>query len=128
MELDLGSSASAWFRLLIAALAVWRLTHLLAREDGPWDLVARLRRRLGEGFWGKLMDCPKCLSVWLAAPFAFFVGGRPMELLVVWLALSGVAVLLEQQIPEPLIFESETQDELLRSESDERDRSAGDRD
>ena len=118
MELDLGSSVDAWFRFVIGALAVWRLTHLLAREDGPWDLVARFRRRLGDGLWGKLIDCFKCLSIWVAAPFAFFVGGHPLEMLVAWLALSGAAILLEEQIKEPLIIEPETEHELLRSESE----------
>ena len=36
-------------RLVLAALAVWRLTHLLAEEDGPWGLVARLRGLAGRG-------------------------------------------------------------------------------
>lgn len=134
MELELGSSAAAWFRFLVAALAVWRLTHLLAREDGPWDLVARLRRRLGRSFWGRLMDCVKCLSVWVALPFAFFVGGSPLELLVVWLALSGAAILLEQQIPEPLLIESplsiesEGEEELTPPEPIEGERRAGSED
>jgi len=121
MELVLGSSASAWFRFLVAALAVWRLTHLLAREDGPWDLVVRLRRRLGHGFWGKLIDCFQCLSLWVALPFSVFVGGQVPEMLVSWLALSGAAILLEQQVTEPLMIESENPYELLRPESDERD-------
>ena len=32
-----------WARLVLAVLATWRLTHLLAREDGPADLLVRLR-------------------------------------------------------------------------------------
>ncbi len=128
MDFELGSSASDWFRFLVAALAVWRLTHLLAREDGPWDLVVRLRRRLGDGFWGRLTDCFQCLSVWVAVPFSFFVGGRASEVAVSWLALSGAAILLEQQVNEPLIIESEDRHELLWSESDEReDRTAEER-
>lgn len=84
-----------WFRFLLATLAVWRITHLLVHEDGPWDLGARLREQLGPSFWGRLMDCFKCLSVWIAVPFAWFVGGGWIQELVVWLALSGAAILLE---------------------------------
>ena len=36
------------FRFLLAALATWRLAFLLAREDGPWHIFARLRNRLGK--------------------------------------------------------------------------------
>ena len=42
---------------LLAALATWRVTHLLASEDGPADVILRFRVRLGNTFAGKLMDC-----------------------------------------------------------------------
>jgi hypothetical protein len=86
----------AWLRFALAVLAVWRVTHLLAAEDGPWNAVARLRARLGAGPLGRLMDCFYCLSVWVAAPFALFVAWRPPDLVVAWLALSGGACLLER--------------------------------
>ncbi len=105
-----------WLSFLLSALAVWRITHLLTREDGPWKLIARLRRRLGESFWGQLMDCFKCLSMWVAIPFVFFVGGHWIEKIVAWLALSGVAILLEEQTTGPLILEGGASDELLRGE------------
>ena len=91
--------------LLVAALAVWRLTHLLVAEDGPWHLVVRLRRRAGDGFWGELLDCFYCLSTWVAAPFAllFAVPGpgagwpaRGLAWFLAWLALSAAAILLER--------------------------------
>jgi hypothetical protein len=51
-----------FYRLLLGILAVWRITHLLNAEDGPWEVVVRLRRIAGEGFWGQLLDCFYCLS------------------------------------------------------------------
>ena len=103
-----------WFRFLLATLAVWRITHLLVHEDGPWGLVARLREQLGQSFWGRLMDCFKCLSVWTAVPFAWFVGGGWIQGVVVWLALSGAAILLEGRPREPVFPEGGEQDGLLR--------------
>jgi hypothetical protein len=83
--------------LLVAAiLATWRLTHLVAAEDGPWDVVARLRRRAGAGFWGRLMDCFYCLSLWIAFPVAWLVGDDWRSRLIAWPALSGGAILLER--------------------------------
>lgn len=83
-------------RFVLAALATWRVTHLLAEEDGPGDLVVRLRRRAGSSWAGDLLDCFYCLSIWVAAPFsAGLVRGRRLEP-VSWLALSGAACLLEQ--------------------------------
>jgi hypothetical protein len=75
---------------------VWRVTHLLQAEDGPWDIVVRLRRLAGSGFWGKLLDCFYCLSLWMAAPLALLLGRSWWERALLWLSLSAGASLLEQ--------------------------------
>lgn len=83
-------------RFALGALATWRLTHLLVEEDGPADVVVRLRARAGDGFTGQLMDCFYCLSMWVAAPVALTVTPRPRRAVATWLALSGAACLLER--------------------------------
>jgi hypothetical protein len=88
---------------VLAALATWRVSHLLAYEDGPADLLVKLRVALGDSFPGKLMDCFKCLSIWIAFPAALFVTRNPLPGLFVWLALSGAACLL-QGFREPAEF------------------------
>lgn len=102
------------FRFALSALAVWRVSFLVAREDGPWNSLTRLRRGLGRGALGKLFGCVKCLSVWVAIPFAFFVGGEWVERLVVWLALSGVASLIDEWTRPPFEWKEAPDDELLR--------------
>ena len=42
------------FKFVLAALAVWRVSFLVTREDGPWDALARFRRGLGRGVLGRL--------------------------------------------------------------------------
>jgi len=84
------------FRLLLGVLCVWRLTHLFQAEDGPWDVVVTLRRAAGEGFFGRLMDCFYCLSLWMAAPVAWVIGASPSERALMWLACSGGAILVER--------------------------------
>ena len=83
-----------WF--LLGVLAVWRITHLLQAEDGPWDLVIRLRKLAGNGFWGNLMDCFYCLSLWVALPIALLIGDSHVERFLLWMALSAAAILLER--------------------------------
>jgi hypothetical protein len=83
-------------RFALGALATWRLTHLVAEEDGPGDAVLRLRALLGSGPLGKLMDCFACSSIWVSAPVSLAVTHRRRELPLVWLALSGAACLLER--------------------------------
>jgi Protein of unknown function (DUF1360) len=89
-------SDDAGIRFGLAALATWRVTHLLANEDGPGDLIVRARARLGESRAGELMDCFQCLSLWVAAPLSLSAARRPREAVPLWLALSGAACLLER--------------------------------
>ncbi|HVP53835.1 MAG TPA: DUF1360 domain-containing protein [Candidatus Eisenbacteria bacterium] len=108
---------------VLAVLATWRVTHLLANEDGPADIIVRFRVLLGRSVVGKLMDCFNCLSLWVAALAAFFVTRRPLEWLFCWLALSGGACLLERIGQEPVVIQPMSQptegeiDDVLRSES-----------
>ena len=87
-------------RFVVGALATWRVTHLLVEEDGPGDMVVRLRQRAGDGWIGRAMDCFYCLSIWTAAPVAVAVARRPREAPLTWLALSGAACLLERATTE----------------------------
>jgi hypothetical protein len=83
----------AW-RFALCALAVWRIAHLLARENGPWNLIARLRATLGSGVLGRLMDCFYSLSFLISLPLAIWISSSGF--LVQWLALSAAACLLER--------------------------------
>ncbi len=96
------SMAADAFRFLLATLATWRITHLLVLEDGPWDLVVRLRYALGNSVAGRAMDCFFCTSFWVAAPFALWlVRATDPAIVVTWLALSGAAALLHERTPLP---------------------------
>ena len=113
----------------MAGLAVWRVTHLLAREDGPAGVIARLRAQAGSGQLGELMDCFDCLSIWVAAPFALLVARRPADRLMSLLALSGAACVLERitaEREEILDVSAETggQHGMLQQEADG-DRASG---
>jgi hypothetical protein len=110
-------------RFVLAVLATWRVTHLLASEDGPADIIVRFRALLGQSIVGKLMDCFNCLSLWIAALAALFVSRRPVEWLFCWLALSGGACLLERMGQEPVVIQPMSQpsegdiNNVLRSET-----------
>jgi len=82
--------------LLIASLCCWRVTHLLNAEDGPGDVLVHLRRACGDGFFGKLLDCFYCLSLWIAAPLAWVVSRDWREGVMMWLAISAGASLLQR--------------------------------
>jgi hypothetical protein len=83
-------------KYLIAVIVVWRLTHLISAEDGPFDLIFRLRKLAGNSFFGKLMDCFYCLSIWIGLGCALFAAENLMELIMLTLYYSGVSLLLER--------------------------------
>ena len=119
------SGDGAWLRFVVAALATWRVTHLLALEDGPFELLARMRAALGP--FGRLLDCFQCLSLWVAAPLALFVTTRASVWWCVWLALSAAACLVQRAVEPSVVVEpmpGGEPDVLLRSEA-RRDHGAG---
>ncbi len=90
------ASSSPEFLFALALLVTWRVTHLMSEEDGPGDIIVRLRSKLGDSTVGRAMDCFLCLSLWIAAPAALIVARDAATWGVEWIALSGAACLLER--------------------------------
>lgn len=105
-----------FYGLLIGILCVWRITHLLYGEDGPLDLFLRWRRWVGAGFWGSLLDCFYCLSLWVSVPFAWLIGHGWLERVLLWPALSAGAILLERcsTHTQPPVYFEENENVMLR--------------
>ncbi len=100
-----------FYWLVIGILGVWRITHLCVAEDGPWDCMVRLRGAVRPGFWRKLLNCFYCLSLWVAAPFAAWLGEDWVERLLLWPALSAGAILLDRATgTEPAVYREEPED------------------
>lgn len=74
--------------LLVLALACWRLTVLLARDQWPLGVGGWLRARL------PFLTCAYCASVWAAAGVLLVWQWLPMG--VYLLAVSGGAMLLHR--------------------------------
>ena len=106
--MTLGKPQMLLYRFLLGILFVWRITHLLNAEDGPGEVFVLLRRRVGDGFFGQLLDCFYCLSMWVAAPLAIFLGNKPSDRILLWPALSAGAILLERitnrQVSESQVY------------------------
>jgi hypothetical protein len=119
------------WRFALAVLAAWRVTHLLAKEDGPGDIIYKFRWWLGQSFLGRLMDCFNCMSLWISAPAALFVSLRLSEWFLTWLAISGAACLLERVTQERGVLPSSPDpsqgdlNHVLWSESRATDRPSG---
>ncbi|HNW97754.1 MAG TPA: DUF1360 domain-containing protein [Bacteroidales bacterium] len=86
-----------WYFFVLGVLSVWRITHLFNAEDGPFNIIFLFRKSILKiKFLNDLFSCFYCLSVWVAAPFAFFIGESHKEIFLLWLALSGLSIILEK--------------------------------
>jgi hypothetical protein len=90
-------------------LAVWRISSLLAREEGPFDIFGRLRSLLGvryneanESFgtnWlSKGVLCIWCNSLWFTPFTSLLYASTFVEWLILTLAMSSLVVLFESTI------------------------------
>ena len=88
------------FEGLVKALAVWRITSLLQRERGPYDVFGKLRDAVGvrydemthpygETEIARAFVCFWCLSFWVALAVC---RGKVLQAL----AASAAAILLEE--------------------------------
>lgn len=113
----------AFYWLTLGVLATWRVAHLFNAEDGPWDIFLRARSALANGVFGDFLDCFSCLSLLAALPIAILVAVDWEEGVLVCLALSAGAILLERATseakkaaPRVQYFEGEAIDESPRGE------------
>lgn len=84
--------------LVLAALASYRVATAIAYEDGPWRVFDRLREHATARWplWvAEGLHCPRCLSVWAALVIVPALAWLPTAWIVVVLAVSGAACVLE---------------------------------
>lgn len=91
-------------RLIVASLGVYRVAHMLAREDGPFDvfLIWRdsLTGRYGKDHWlSKGFSCVLCLSFWgslVGMVWAVWCRWLLLDFLAGWLAVAGLVLVFHQ--------------------------------
>lgn len=84
------------FQFILAALACYRLTVLIARDRGPWKMFERLRM-----LSPKWLGCPFCVSVSIAMAIEagfYFSGFRDSYVVIacIVMAISAVAIILDR--------------------------------
>jgi hypothetical protein len=93
-----GGFGTPWYWFALGVLGVWRATHLVHAEHGPWGLLARGRAAAARCGLGELAQCFFCLSLWMAAPVAWWLAPTWPGRVLTWLALSAGAILIEVRI------------------------------
>ena len=97
-------------QFLIMAMAVWRVSSIVAREDGPMDIFPKFKtrvldlsederlhisvRKMLNSFYRGL-NCMWCNSVWFSAIASIFITVSFLEWSVVTLSLSTMVIIIE---------------------------------
>ena len=76
---------------IMLLLAIWRFTHLISLEDGPFHIFEKLRYLNNKPF-----SCFYCLSMWTSFLPAVYFSSDFITLIIYWFALSGGAIILEK--------------------------------
>lgn len=83
---------------VILSLAVWRVARMATMEDGPFDVLAKARERLGvhkqETWIHRGLACIACVSFWIGLFAGVMWRGVNMEGIASGLAISAVSVVL----------------------------------
>lgn len=98
-------TANPIYGFVIAALATWRVSHLIAKEEGPFHIFAKWRAKVGNHSIGELFTCFQCLSLWTGGALAIVVATTWPEMVLLTLALSGTACLLNRLGSEPFVIQ-----------------------
>ncbi len=86
-----------WMAVGLSILAIYRLSYLIAKEDGPFDMFASLRGKIGqEGWFGRGLNCPNCLSFWISIVPAIYISSSFLEFFTIWLGMAGMALIINE--------------------------------
>lgn len=94
-----------WLTFWVAGIACYRLTVLITRCLGPWDIFKRLR---SIDRCSKLLKCPLCVSVYMGGlvSFLLYLSGFQMPLptwFLISLAFSGISIALDRIFTADLV-------------------------
>lgn len=96
--------------IVLSALAVWRMGYYITNEDGPFDMMDRIRAFVGVKYattgqpyglniFSKLISCFYCVSIWLSFGVWLIVGGYSDALdIISMLSVSTVAIMIKELI------------------------------
>jgi len=94
-----------WFIFVLGSLATFRLSHLIAKEHGPFAVFERLRNAMpgGRGSAKEWLSCIFCFSLSASALVCLMLwcGGLNLsweEWALHWLGFSAVALIINQAL------------------------------
>lgn len=86
--------------IVLATLATYRLSRMIALEDGPADVFSLLRERVSQRTWvGRGLACTLCVSAWLCWLVALLLPLMTwQEYILASLGIAGGVVIIHKVI------------------------------
>ena len=89
-----------WLEFLVGCLATFRMSLLVAKEEGPAELARKARHAAPAGWIKRGFYCAWCQSFWWGMASAFFFACTHRlawaDFPIYWLAFSAGAIVLNQ--------------------------------
>jgi len=99
--------------IIALGLAVWRLSSLISRESGPYNIFALLRFRMGV-VYNKMSEeipsselsrgilCLWCVSIWISIPLGVLYFFFPIWTVLACapFAISAIAIVVDKHVGE----------------------------
>lgn len=89
-------------RVVIVALAAYRVSRMIALEDGPFDLFSRFRSKFDKpkgvplNWIERGVSCPLCVGIYISIGMYFLSGWDVVNLVVFILAVAGLQTFLQR--------------------------------
>lgn len=89
-----------WLELALAIFAVYRLSHMIALEEGPMGLFAFIQEKTSKqsNWFERGMNCVLCLSWWIAAVPSLFLAKSGVQFILYWFGIAGAVLVLHKWI------------------------------
>jgi hypothetical protein len=96
---------SNFFILIISSLAVFRLSELVAYDEGPFEIFKRIRNLFRHGSQiDKMLECIYCNGIWWSLLLTIFLSGiHVIEVWAFplwWLGIAGGAIVVTRTVRE----------------------------
>ncbi len=83
--------------VVLGVLATYRVSFMIAQEDGPFDMFSKWRGYIGQKTWvGRGMHCTLCISFWVSLLCAFFLVDG-VTIILYWLGIAGGVLALHRR-------------------------------
>lgn len=89
-----------WYWLVVSVLVTWRLSCLVCYDEGPFQVMVRVRAFFYSLGWNSLIECFHCVALWISLLVGLLVMDPCVEVFFVVLAIAGGSSMVERLLSD----------------------------